>query len=231
MENLIFFSGPQGGGKTTLVNLLSGPGIIVPKLKTRTISMNSEPNIRLALKICQRALENFEYMQIAQTHPNEIVLGNRCIYDQESFNEVYVRRGWLSQKEQKKYDSMARMFYHPKLQKPKAIVLNPGFDVVWRHLEKRWLTEDKKWRENDKDYIKIACDVYEKFREAEDILYINREICLDSSRDTDTIRSWLEEKTGISVVQNLISEDQPTRMAQVKKYCKTIETCSCNAKE
>ncbi len=42
-----------------------------------------------------------------------------------------------------------------------------------------------------------------QFRDLENVLYIDHEICLDSSRDTDMIRSWLEEKTGISTVANI----------------------------
>ena len=140
INNLVFIAGPQGAGKTTLVNLLCGPDVIVPDLVTKTISLDTNPEMRLALKICQRALENFEYIKIARVNPEKIVLGNRCIYDQEAFGEVYVRRGWLSQETQSHYNQMAKAFYPSQLHNPRAIVLNPGFSVVWRHLQHRWQT-------------------------------------------------------------------------------------------
>lgn len=190
-ENLVFITGPQGGGKTTLVNLLRGPVILIPELKTKTISLNTEPTLRLSLKICQRALENFEYLTIAQTNPNKTVIGNRCIYDQDAFNEVYVRRGWFPREKKEHYNAVARMFYPQELHNPRAIVLNPGFEVVWRHLNQRWQTEEKKWNEDDQEYIRIACEVYEPPRDNPRVLYIDHEIDLTTDQDIKAVRRWL----------------------------------------
>ncbi len=189
--NLFFLSGPQGGGKTTLANLLGGPNIFVPKLETKTMSLDVNPRQRLALKICQRSLENFEYLKIARENPDKIVVGNRCIYDQYAFNEVYLKRGWIDKETKEKYDELSAMFYLDVLRKPYAIVLNPGFESVKRHLEERWKVKGKKWREDDLEYILLVCETYEAFRTNENIFYIDHEISLNSDSDINEIREWL----------------------------------------
>lgn len=190
MKNLIFLSGPQGGGKTTLIKLLEGPKFFSPELETKSISLDTEPELRAALKICQRSLENFEYWKIAEKNSDKIILGNRCIYDQFAFNEVYEKKGWIDSSARKKYDELSLAFYPEFLHRPRAIVLNPGFDVVWKHLQKRWKEKEKKWREEDSEYIKLACKAYERFSVMEDIFYFDRKIDLETKGDFDLIKDW-----------------------------------------
>ncbi len=83
------------------------------------------------------------------------------------------------------------MFYPAELHHPRAIVLNPGFDIVWRHLQQRWRTEEKKWNEDDPRYIRLACEVYEPLRENPYVLYIDHEINLTTDNDTKVIKEWL----------------------------------------
>ncbi|MBI3334807.1 deoxynucleoside kinase [Candidatus Pacearchaeota archaeon] len=193
MPNLVFIAGPQGAGKTTLVSLLCGPDIFMPELKTKTISLELEPLSRLALKICQRSLENVEYMQIAQQHPDKVIIGNRCIYDQEAFNEVYLKRGWLDEETAETYRQLTKKFYLPELQEPFALILNPGFGVVQQHLKQRWKSEGAKWRETDTEYIRLACEAYEQFKGREKIYYIDHEIDLKSEHECKAIINWLHE--------------------------------------
>ena len=189
--NLVFLSGPQGAGKTTLINLLAGPEIISPELETKTLKFDIDPKKRIALKICQRSLENFEYLQIARQNPEKVILGNRCIYDQYAFNEVFVKRGWIKEEEKERYDENSRLFYLPELHAPRAIVLNPDFNIVTQHLEKRWQTEGVKWREQDSEYIWLACEAYKSFRDREEILYIDHRIDLKDKTEKDRITDWI----------------------------------------
>lgn len=190
--NLVFLSGPQGAGKTTLINLLVGPEIISPDLETKTIPIDIEPEKRAALKICQRSLENFEYLKIAEKNPEKIILGNRCIYDQFAFNEVFYKRGWTEEKTKNELDKASFLFYLPELHSPRAIILNPGFEIVKHHLQERWKKEEKKWREGDLEYIQLACKVYERFKDRKKILYINHKIDLKNESEKEEIIKWIK---------------------------------------
>ncbi|MDD5191876.1 MAG: AAA family ATPase [Candidatus Nanoarchaeia archaeon] len=200
-NNLFFLCGPHGSGKTTLASLLAEKeNVLVPELFSRTIKLNTDPKDRLVLKICQRSLENFEYLETARRNPDKIVLGNRCIYDQLTYNLVYAYRGWLDKNKVEKYNLLSENLYINSLKEPFAIVLNPGFDVVKKHLEKRWQEKGKKWREDDWEYDRLACDVYEQFKDNEKIFYINHEIDLNSGDEISRVYEWMKEiKEGVPV--------------------------------
>ncbi len=189
--NLLFISGPQGGGKTTLLEAISDERILIPQLETKTTSFDVKPLNRIALKICQRCLENFESYQVAIKNPDKIILGNRCIYDQLAFNWVYYKRGWITEERKNYFDEVPFNLYIEELREPRAIVLNPGYNIVKEHLEKRWLKKEKKWREEDEKYIKLVCESYDRFRDNDKIYYIDHEIDLKKKEEIDNIRKWI----------------------------------------
>ena len=194
--------GPHGSGKTTLTNLLAEKEqVLVPELFSKTIKLNTNPKDRLILKVCQRSLENFEYLETAKKNPDKIVLANRCIYDQLTYNLVYAYRGWLDKDEVDKYNFLSENFYINSLKEPFAIVLNPGFDIVKKHLEKRWQEKGKKWREDDWEYDRLACEVYEQFKDNEKIFYIDHEVDLNSGNEVNQAYEWMKEiKDGVLVM-------------------------------
>lgn len=192
-NNLFFLCGPHGSGKTTLAEKIKevNPRVFIPELYSRNIKFDIEPMQRLLMKICSRSIENFEYLQIARSNPDRIILGNRCIYDQQIYDKVYYNRGWISEDDFYLSNLLALNFYIPELRKPNAIVLNPGFDVVMAHLEKRWINKGKKWREEDLEYTKEACREYENLREKEGIYYIDHEVDLKSGQEIIESSEWL----------------------------------------
>lgn len=209
-NNLFYLCGPHGSGKTTLGKELEkeNPDILIPELFSRNIKFNTEPVYRLVLKICGRAIENFEYLEIAKKNPDKIVLGNRCIYDVLAYNRVYFQRGWTSKETYEMYDAYARDFFRNENSEPYAIVLNPGLDRVLEHLEKRWQEKGKKWREEDLEYAKLACKSYEQFQGKEKIFYINREIDLESRAEINEAYEWMKG------LQNNLEHSENTKMLQ-----------------
>ena len=193
--SLIFLSGPHGSGKTTLLNriLAEIPDTISPELKTKTSKFDVNPKDRRILKICQRIIENFEYLQIAERTPEKTVLGNRCIYDNDAYTLAYHARGWITKDELERYERMTYDLYLPQLQEPLAIVLNPPFPVVKAHLEKRWEEKGKKWRENDLEYLTAACNAYTTFKERPNVHYIDHEVNLSGKNDIQEIANWFEQ--------------------------------------
>ena len=195
-NNLFYLCGPHGSGKTTLGTELAGenPRILIPELYSRNTKFKTDPRYRQMLKLCGRAIENFEYLETAKKTPDKIILGNRCIYDVLAYHWVYHSRGWVSKEDYETYVKYtAEIFLHENA-KPYGIVLNPGFDAVMRHLEKRWQEKGKKWREDDLEYARLACKAYERFQGRDDILYIDREINLESRLEVKEGNEWLMER-------------------------------------
>lgn len=201
-KNLFFVSGPHSGGKTTLLERLSQADsrILIPELETKTPKFHTTPLERMILKICQRPIENYETIEIAEKNPDKIVIGNRCIYDAEAYTKAYFKIGWISEKD--KYDleflnKTIHLAFPERLRAPKAIVLNPPFEIIKQRLENRWLTKEKKWNEDNMDYLKFACKEYEAYRTNTNILY------LENNENVDVVLNWLNETNKIkSVVIN-----------------------------
>ncbi len=185
--NLVFLSGPHGGGKTTLANKLaeSFPSILLPTLKTITPSFTELPE-RQVLKLCQKAIENYEALQIARAEPDKLILGNRCIYDGYAYSSAFQSLGWVTKEEHRQLIDFSRFAFPREVQEPYAIILNPPFEVVWEHLNHRWQCDGKKWREENKAYAQAACEAYKPFQENPKVLY------LEDNESLDRVLGWLE---------------------------------------
>ena len=191
--NLFYLSGPHGSGKSSLGKKLTtiNPEIVMPDLYSRNIKFYTEPTYRQMLKIAGRAIENFEYLQIAKDNPEKVILGNRCIYDVKAYNWVYKSRGWITKNTYQLELTYGSAFFREENKEPLAIIVNPGFDVVKKHLEKRWAESGKKWHEEDMEYASLACKAYEIFRYSDRVLYVDREVDLESNKGLDDIIKWI----------------------------------------
>jgi len=172
--SLFFISGPHGAGKTTLVKKLQEacPEILVPELKTKTPVFHTSPLERITMKICQRSIENFEALEIAENSPGRIVLANRCIYDALAYAEAYFSLGWINEKQLEDQKNYALFAFPEKVRSPNAIVLNPPFSTVKDRLGKRWQSEPKKWNEDNVDYCRAACSAYAEYKGHRNIIYL-----------------------------------------------------------
>lgn len=188
-------SGPHGCGKTTLEKELVkyNPQVIAPELFSRNIKFNTEPEYRQLLKLCGRAIENFEYLELARENPDKMVLANRCIYDVFAYHWVYQKHGWTDEDHFWMYNRLAELFFPGENSTPYAIVLNPPLEVVMRHLESRWKEKEKKWNEEDIEYARLACEAYKPLMGRENVMYIDHEIDLSSGADIKRVNDWLQE--------------------------------------
>jgi thymidylate kinase len=196
-NNLFFLCGPHGSGKTTFGQKLAEQcsEILIPELYSRNIKFNiDDEQYRQYLKICSRAIENFEYLQIAKKNPNKMVLANRCIYGVLAYNLVYYQMEWISEQTYKDYNFHSRNFFRQELREPYAIIVNPGFDKCREHLEKRWKQKGKKWREKDMRYLELACKSYEQYQDSDKVFYIDYEPDLEARQGLGEVYKWMKEK-------------------------------------
>lgn len=192
--NLFYLSGPHGSGKTTLERELVAynPRTMAPELYSRNVKFNTEPFYREILKMGGRAIENYEYLETAKNNPDKLIIANRCVYDDSAYHLAYLKKGWLSLEEYDFFEGLMSYYFREENSSPYAIVLNPPFEVVERHLKKRWETKDKKWREDDMEYARLACEAYRQYEGRPEIMYIDHEIDLESKRDIKRVNDWME---------------------------------------
>ena len=195
--NLIFISGPHAAGKTTLIHNLKAadPSLLTPELSSRAPQFHTDPLERIILKIAQRAIENYEYAQIAKTNPEKIILGNRCIYDSEAYARAYLELGWISFEQYELINKLGKNFFPQEVREPEAIVYNPAFEAVKERLQERWKTTERKWKEDDLDYCRAACESFKELKGKRNILY------LDSLNPTAEAEAWLKEKVKYALMR------------------------------
>lgn len=193
-NNLFFLSGPHGAGKSTLERELKkeDPAIVVPELFSRTVKFDTDPKYRKVLKNCERAIESYEYLQIAKQNPDNLVLGNRCVYDVIAYDLVYRELGWISPTCYEACVALTTEMFREENTEPNVIVLNPGFQVVQEHLWRRWSEKEKKWRESDLDYAKAATLAYENFRGRRNVLYIDHQVNFEDRSEIRRIIEWMK---------------------------------------
>ncbi|MDP2925292.1 MAG: deoxynucleoside kinase [Nanoarchaeota archaeon] len=203
MNNLFFLSGPHGSGKTTLSDLLREiPGVLTPDIEMRTPKFYSDvPQDeidffhRQELKHAERAIENYEYSEIARKNPDKIIIGNRCIYDVLVYDEAYSQRGWITE-EQKEILKKNSEHLFGSLREPYAIILNTGIEACIRHLENRWKTKNKKFMESDMDYLSAVCSAFEDYRFYSNVYYIDHELDLGNKSEIERISEWIDSISG-----------------------------------
>ncbi len=159
ISNLFFLSGPQGAGKTTLAKKIaeSDARIIIPELATHTPKFHTSPLQRITLKICQRAIENYEAKEIAKRNPDKIILANRCIYDAQAYAKAYWEMGLIYTEDLLKLSELQNAVF----QKDScAIIYNPPLETIQERLHSRWTNQEKKWREDDPDYLRFSCKAF-----------------------------------------------------------------------
>ena len=188
--NLVFISGPHGAGKSTLADRIaeSDDKILIPELKTNTPKLETDVVVeRTTMKICQRAMENYELTETARKNPGKIIFGNRCNHDVEAYSRAFLNLGWISQKEHEQLISFS--LYAHNFVSQRAIIYNPPYEIVVERLQKRWKTEKKKWREDNLDYLHAVCKAFEMFKGRPNILY------LDGNVDLGQTVSWMKNSS------------------------------------
>ena len=204
LNNLVFISGPQGSGKSTLISHLTEeiPDAISPELKTKSPQFywGGDENVlktnffhRQALKYAQRASENYEYFAAAKREPGKLIIGDRCRYDTCIYRIAGIKLGWISKEQDIEIEEKLRILNLDELMEPFCIILNPGFESCQNHLQKRWNeTGWIKFMETNMNYLKEVCESFQELKSINNILYIGENIDYSKKCALDNIKNWIK---------------------------------------
>ena len=191
---IIYFSGPHGAGKSSLISGVCeySPDFIAYLDRLKFCHME-EPRIRHKSKIAKLYQEYCDQQNFKKENPGKIILGDRCMYDSMVYGRVYERLGYLTKQENKLHEEITLKWFDEKPEH--LIVLNPPLECLVDHLRKRWESGKKKWHEEDMKYLNIAREEFEKLPEyfaGRNILYIDEDLPI--GQEVNRVVDWIKEK-------------------------------------
>ena len=136
-------------------------------------------------------MEGYEYLRASKVSPERIVIGDRCIHDSAAYRIANVKLGWMTQEQAEEIEKITKVLYPPELTNPNLVILNPSFQTLRKHLQKRWEEEGKSWKfkERDMEYLESVHKSFEELKELENSIYIGNEFTL---RDIERIIEWIK---------------------------------------
>jgi len=191
---IIYFSGPHGAGKSSLIRGICNYSPEFVAYPDRLMFAHvDEPYLRQKSKIAKIFQEYCDQLNFEEENKGKIVLGDRCIYDCLIYAKAYERLGWITKEQNISIKDISEKFFDcfPS----HLVVLNPPLECLVEHIKQRWKKGKKKWREENFQYLKT---VYEKFEKLPDyfsgknLLYINDKLKVE--QEIDKVVDWMTQK-------------------------------------
>lgn len=200
MKKAIFFSGPHGSGKTTLIQKLVNETNSDIYFRENVMDINflsDFPSIKLMndferclLRFYHRFfVANYVLSDLPSIRDNVCALVSRSIYDSYAYIDVYQKLGKFTTNEQKILSNILS----GTCIKPYTVILNPPIDIIMQHLKKRndmHERDDRKQVFGNEDSVEFVTMLYSSFRKMRDldnVLYIEN----NEMKDIDKIINWV----------------------------------------
>jgi thymidylate kinase len=151
MNNIVYFAGVHGSGKSTLIKRLaeddrhffSYEKLEIPKAE----GVVERNNIRL----CRSYLQQFYQQHAAAAAPDKVLLCDRSWLDTAAYTRGFSSLGWFTPEQSEKERALETLLFNNSLP-GKLVWVNPPYDWCHANLAKRWAKGERKWREEDERY-------------------------------------------------------------------------------
>jgi deoxyadenosine/deoxycytidine kinase len=160
LDRIVYFSGVHGSGKSTLVREIANNELYLEHKRIHEVILE-DTYIRALWRLTKYYIEAREQVALAGKDASQVVLGNRCVYDNFAYMNAFRRLNWVSDEDVRQHSDVFEALF-PENLRPKVVVyLAPPYEWVVERLDERWQTEKKKWRENDFEYLSSVMQAFE----------------------------------------------------------------------
>jgi len=175
----LYFSGPHGSGKSTLIEKIrdSSPEVfsLYPEDNLSFPKITESYFERLKSKLLRYYFESLDQQKFEKEFPQKILLCSRCVYDSVAYSKAYLQLRWIDEKQYLQLEKITATVFDnfPK----RAIIVNPSLETLQKQLQQRWKSEEKKWNEENFAYLKAAQQEFSLLAETlrEKALYVPEE--------------------------------------------------------
>ena len=160
MDNIVFISGVQCSGKSTLVESLNEKIPYVELYRKCEMTSFEDVFLRQIRRVAKYRIDYELIQEMAKTNPQKLILCDRSIYDAKVYLDSFYQLGWLTKEQYTSTTNMLyALFYKDDMFPKYNYLLIPPFEKVQKWLKKRQKTQIK-WREDDEVYLKTVYDNY-----------------------------------------------------------------------
>jgi thymidylate kinase len=179
MNNVVFFSGTHGVGKTTTIEAIRDSEKYEILLASDGDHGNpyKENFRRQVWRINKYYLDSLDILEKSKEIDGNILLVDRCIFDHEAYTTTFHNLGWLSDEQYMKIERLRKTYYDSSIMPQNIVLFFPPEEWTKDRIKERWNNEKKKWNEGDFDYLhKLRLgyyDIFEREKNRRNVLVIN----------------------------------------------------------
>lgn len=195
MKEPIFFSGPHGGGKTTLIKEITLESEVfkenmfdidfLTEFKSIKIMNDFE---RCLLRLYHR-LYIMNYIKRKAVQDQFVQLVSRSVYDSFAYIDTYFEIGGINSKQYELFQNIKEnLDYYPK-----TVVLNPNLELNLERLENRKRKGERKERdcvfrnEDTRCFLKILHKNFAKYKDEPNVLYLEN----NTKKEIEKVKHWI----------------------------------------